>query len=164
MHALWLTHSRTLIAAVVIAAGISGLTLNTNAETDVTQRNKRPVFNDLPAQTKEFIGYADSMSLTPEQQKVKEAVLTAIPAPCCKEFSAATCCCPCNMAKSIWGLSNFMLVRHNANAAELRTAVEGWIRVINPAGFSGDACHKRGCDRPFAKNGCAGMNHERVVF
>lgn len=68
------------------------------------------------------------------------------------------------MAKSIWGLSNFMLVRHNATVAELRTAVGGWIRVINPAGFSSDACRKRGCDRPFAKNGCAGMSHDRLIF
>ncbi len=155
---------RTLVTAVVIVAGVSGLALTIDAETAVAQRNRRPVFSDVRAQAKEFIGYADSISLTPEQQKVKGAVLFAIPAPCCKKFSAATCCCPCNMAKSIWGLSNFMLARHNASAAELRTAVEEWIRVINPAGFSGDACFNRGCDRPFAKNGCAGMDRGHLVF
>ncbi len=157
--------TKMLLAAIVIAAGFSGPSLTINAETSVLKRTKRPVFSDLRAQTKEFIGYADSMSLAPEQQKVKEAVLSAIPAPCCKKFSAATCCCPCNMAKSIWGLSNLMLLRHGANAEELRTAVEAWIRVINPAGFTGDACDKRGgCERPFAENGCAGMDQDRVIF
>jgi len=164
MNLIRSARARKLIASIIVVAGISGLALSTHAETDVTKKSKRPVFNDLRAQTKEFMGYDDSISLAPEQQKVKKAVLSGIPAPCCKKFSAATCCCPCNMAKSIWGLSNFMLARHNASAAELKTAVEGWIRVINPAGFSGDACFKGGCERPFAKNGCAGMDHERLVF
>lgn len=164
MNAIRFQRTRRLVAVILTVAGMSGLAPTIHAETDVTQRNKRPVFNDLRAQAKEFIGYADSISLAPEQQKLKEAVLSTIPAPCCKKFSAATCCCPCNMAKTIWGLSNFMLVRHNASAAELKTAVEGWIRVINPSGFSGDACFKGGCERPFAKNGCAGMDHERLIF
>ena len=37
--------------------------------------------------------------------------------------------------------------------------------MINPAGFTGDACDKRGgCERPFAENGCAGMDQDRVIF
>ena len=164
MKSIQPTLTRTFVAAIITAAALSGFALPIKAETAVTQKNHRPVFKDLPAQTKEFIGYADSISLAPEQQKVKEAVLSTIPAPCCKKFSTATCCCPCNMAKSIWGLSNFMLARHNASAEELRTAVDGWIRVINPSGFTGDACDNGGCKRPFAKNGCAGMDQEHLIF
>ncbi len=118
---------------------------------------------DLKAETREYIGRADA-PLPPELQKVRDAVLSKIPAPCCARFSAATCCCPCNLAKSIWGLSNTMLVQHQANAGQLRTAVLDWIRVSNPDSWSGDACFTGGCGRPFAKNGCGGMDDRRIVF
>jgi hypothetical protein len=63
-------------------------------------------FIDVKEQTKEFIAYSDSIQLTPEQELVKQEALSRIPAPCCSDNSAYTCCCPCNMAKSWWGLSN----------------------------------------------------------
>ena len=135
-----------------------------DAATTLKPGTKTPVFSDVPAQAKEFIGYADSISLAPEQQKIKEQVLSQIPANCCKKFSMLTCCCPCNMAKSIWGLSNFMLVRHGANAAQLKAAVESWVSTIGKGGFTGDACFTGGCGRPFAKNGCGGMDQDHLVY
>ncbi|MGE5347043.1 MAG: hypothetical protein ACM3JH_13905 [Acidithiobacillales bacterium] len=118
---------------------------------------------DLPAEAREYIKRAD-VPLPPELQKVRDEVLSKIPAPCCAKFSAATCCCPCNLAKSIWGLSNTMLVKHKANSKQLREAVLEWIRVNNSGPWSGDACFTGGCGRPFAKNGCGGMNDRQIVF
>lgn len=118
---------------------------------------------DLKAETREYIRRADA-PLPPELKKVRDEVLSKIPAPCCAKFSAATCCCPCNLAKSIWGLSNTMLVRHKANPKQLREAVLEWIRVNNRAGWTGDACFTGGCGRAFAKNGCGGMDDQQIVF
>lgn len=124
---------------------------------------KIPVFKDVKAQTLEFMRYAD-MTLTPDQQKIKDDVLSAIPTVCCKKFSMKTCCCPCNMAMTIWGLSNYMLVVKSADATRLKTAVLGWVRFIGPNGYTGDACFTAGCNRPFAKNGCGGMDRNNVIF
>lgn len=146
-----------LAAAVFSASALAGPAAPLKAG------SKTPVFTDVKAQTLEFIRYAD-MSLAPEQEKTKDDVLSAIPTVCCKKFSMKTCCCPCNMAMTIWGLSNYMLVVKGANAAELKSAVLDWVKFIGPAGYTGDACFKGGCNRPFSKNGCGGMDHKNVIF
>ena len=155
---------RSRLAAALGVAVIASAAFTVQGDTAVMPKTKIPVFKDVQAQAKEFIGYSDSILLTPEQEKIKEEVLSSIPAPCCKKFSALTCCCACNMAKTTWGLTNVMLTRHGADAKQLRAAVQEWFRVINPGGFTGDACFKGGCGRPFAKNGCGGMDKDRLVF
>lgn len=121
-------------------------------------------FFDAPSQTAEFIGYSRSITLTPSQQKVREKALRAMAAPCCKEFPLATCCCPCNLAKSAWGLANYMIARRGAGAGEVREAVGGWLAFVNPNGFSGDACNSAGgCARRFAQNGCGGMDERNLL-
>ncbi|MGH9367283.1 MAG: hypothetical protein ACRD3M_06390 [Thermoanaerobaculia bacterium] len=120
-------------------------------------------FFDAPSQSAEFIGYARSLRLTPAQQQLRDRVLERIPAPCCAKFPARTCCCPCNLAKSIWGLSNFVIARENADAAALEKAVRGWIRFVNPGGFTGNACDTAGgCARKFSANGCGGMDERNL--
>jgi hypothetical protein len=121
-------------------------------------------FFDAPSQAAEFIGYSRSVTLTPAKQKVREKALHAMAAPCCKEFPLATCCCPCNLAKSAWGLANFMIARKGANAGEVKDAVGGWLAFVNPNGFSGDVCNSAGgCARRFAHNGCGGMDERNLL-
>ncbi len=121
-------------------------------------------FFDAPSQAAEFIGYSRSIALTAEQQAVKNQVLGRIPAPCCRQYSVATCCCPCNLAKSVWGLSNFLIVKKRASAAELEKSVRGWLRFTNAKGYSGDACDTGGgCVRPFSANGCGGMDEKNLI-
>ena len=115
-----------------------------------------PTFTGDRAETERFLAWERAIQLTPEQEEVRVAALTPLPAPCCKEFSAATCCCRCNMAKATWGLAKHMIVE-GASAEEVRTAVASFHRAINPNGFSGDVCATGGCGRPFAHNGCGGM-------
>ena len=119
-------------------------------------------FHDVEAQSREFIGYYHSIELTPEQQTIKEQVLGSIPAPCCERSSALTCCCPCNLSKTIWGLSNLVLTRFNGNADELRAAVYSWTSFTNPNGYGGAACFRGGCGRSFHSDGCGGMNESQL--
>jgi len=153
---------RLIIIAGALTAGLA-FALPPQGNSQVT-KGQKPLFQDVRAQTKQFIAWSDSIMLTPEQQKIKEEVLSSIPTTCCSKFSMLTCCCACNMAKSIWGLSNHMLAHEGANAKRLRAAVLEWTRFIGPKGFTGDACFKGGCARPFADNGCGGMDSEKVVF
>ncbi|NNE46290.1 MAG: hypothetical protein HKN37_06490, partial [Rhodothermales bacterium] len=114
-------------------------------------------FTDVREETQKFIDYYNSIELTPEQELIKKKALSKIPAPCCSDNSAYTCCCPCNMAKSWWGLSHHLIVNEGFSADEVQAAVEGWIAFIGPKGFTGNACYTGGCVRPFHRNGCGGM-------
>jgi hypothetical protein len=153
---------RLVVAAGALTAGLA-LALPPQGSTQAA-KGQKPLFQDVRAQTKQFIAWSESIRLTPEQQKIKEEVLSSIPTTCCSKFFMLTCCCACNMAKSIWGLSNHMLAHEGADTKRLRAAVLKWTRFIAPKGFTGDACFKGGCSRPFADNGCGGMDSDHVVF
>jgi hypothetical protein len=127
-------------------------------------REVRIKFFDAPSQAAEFIGYSRSIALTPAQRKVRDAALDAMAAPCCKDFRLATCCCPCNLVKSAWGLTNYLIARLGATPAEVRKAVGGWLAFVNPAGFSGNACNTAGgCTRRFSHDGCGGMDERNLL-
>jgi len=121
------------------------------------------VFRDAKAQAEEFIGYYHSINLTPEQEAIKKTALQAMPAACCRESSAYTCCCPCNLSKTIWGLSNRAISQYGANAQQVRQVVDSWLAYVNPEnGFSGDSCYKGGCGNPAHRGGCAGMEESKL--
>lgn len=122
------------------------------------------VFNDVAAQSREFLGYYSSIRLNPQQEAIKKAVLEAMPAACCKDSTAYTCCCPCNLSKTVWGLSNYVLTRHRATADELRQVVRAWYDYTNPGGYSGDSCYTGACDRTFDHNGCGGMKESELAL
>ncbi len=119
-------------------------------------------FYDAPGQAEEFIAYYVSSSLTPEQEAVKKAALSRIPAPCCRNFTIATCCCPCNLAESVWGLADYLIAEGGYDAEQVRMTVEQWIQFINPGGYAGNACYKKRCNLPFAADGCGGMG-DKVI-
>lgn len=122
------------------------------------------VFNDVATQSRQFMGYSHTIELTPEQEAVKAEVLKAMPAACCSGSSAYTCCCPCNLSKTLWGLSNYVIATKGANAAQLKEVVDAWIGFTNPNGYSGNACYSGGCGRAFDHNGCGGMEEEKLVL
>ncbi len=127
-------------------------------------RQAPPKFTDVEKQTKEFIDYNKSIVLTRDQEKIKQEALTSIAAPCCDDFTMATCCCPCNLAKSVWGLSNYLIAKQNYDATRLAQAVKDWIQFTHKHGFAGDACNGGRCAQPFANDGCGGMNENNIVF
>ncbi len=117
----------------------------------------------IRAQAVEYIALNRSLTLTAKQEAVKKAALSSFPAPCCKNFSMATCCCPCNLAKAVWGLSKKLVVHEGYDATQVKEAVQKWLRAANPDGFNGNACNEPwGCVKPFESNGCGGMRENAL--
>ena len=135
-----------------------------NTATKVAVLGGKLVFSDVSAQSREFIGYYSTIRLTAEQEAIKKEVLAAMPAACCKDSNAYTCCCPCNLSKSVWGLSNYVLTRHAATADQLRQIVRAWYDYTNPSGYSGDSCYTGGCGLAPHENGCGGMSESAIVM
>ena len=121
------------------------------------------VFRDPAAQSREFMGYYHTIDLTPEQEAIKKEVLGAMPAACCSGSTAYTCCCPCNLSKTIWGLSNYAIAKHGADATQLHAAVDAWMGFINPDGFRGNACYQGGCEGSISGGGCGAMTEEKLT-
>jgi len=122
----------------------------------------RMMFHDLEAQTLEFMSYDTSIRLTPEQQKVKAAVLGTVPAPRCSSFTALTCCCSGNASRAIWGMTNYLIARRGYGDAELRETVDRWIAFSRPHGWSGSACSSGGCERSSVDDGCGGIDEHHL--
>lgn len=114
-------------------------------------------------ETLKFMKWYDEIELTEEQEAIRFEALDAIPAACCSNFSAATCCCECNMSRAIWGLSKHLIVNEGYDAEQVRAAVTEWYQTTNPSGFSGDSCFTGGCMRPMAENGCGGMQKHNLI-
>lgn len=121
-------------------------------------------FTGNRAETERFLGYYESIQLTAEGEANRVEALEALPAPCCAQFSAATCCCECNMARATWGLAKHLIAEEGAGVDEVRDAVSEWHRAINPNGFSGSACFTGGCARTFKNDGCGGMKRGDLVL
>lgn len=152
----------TFAVAALIFAAIPALW---SAGVSIAAEGADPVpFVDLKEQTAEFIRLEKSITLTAAQEAIKKEALEAIPAPCCSDNTAYTCCCPCNMSLAIWGLSNLLITEHGFDADQVRTKVQAWIEFIGPDGFSGRVCYTGGCMRPFSKNGCGGMVPGKVIW
>ncbi len=121
-------------------------------------------FTDVKKQTMQFMEYYATIELKPEQERIKLAALSKLPAACCADKSAYTCCCVCNLSRTVWGLTAHLIAERDYNAEQVRAAVERWVQFVNPAGFSGNACYRGGCARSFDKNGCGGMNPVHVIW
>lgn len=125
--------------------------------------------------TQRFIDYYDAIPLTPEQEDIKRKALQTLRAPCCDDNPMSTCCCPCNLAKSVWGLSSYLIVEKGYGVEEVRESALQWLRFIHDDyyvmrelenkgvdpgqyGLSYKApCYEGYCERPFADGGCGGM-------
>ena len=144
------------------ASPAAGSTPSTGSARDALGGKLR--FTDAEKQAHEFLEYNSSIQLTSEQEAIKREALESMPAACCKDSSAYTCCCSCNLSKTIWGLSNYVISRHNASAPEVREVVTAWKDFTNPGGYSGSVCYTGGCERPFRQNGCGGMSESHLVL
>ena len=122
------------------------------------------VFSDVPSQSRQFMDWERTIPLSAEQEAVKKIALTAMPAPCCSDKSAYTCCCSCNVSRTIWGLSNYLIAKQGKSEKEVREKVNEWIQFVNPEGYSGDSCYRGGCPRAFKDNGCGGMKANHLVL
>jgi hypothetical protein len=114
------------------------------------------------AEVLEHMQYGKAHDLTDAQEALRVAGLDGLTAPCCKDFSAATCCCPCNLAKALWGMTKKMIIEDEATAEEINVAAAGWLENISAKEFTGDACFTGGCGRNMRNNGCGGMAESDV--
>lgn len=121
-------------------------------------------FDDVKRQSREFIGYSQSIRLTSEQEAIKAEALRARPAACCRKSNALTCCCTCNLSKSVWGLTNYAIAKHHASVKEVHAVVDAWLAFVNPSGFDGETCYRGGCALPGAQKGCGGMSENDVTL
>ncbi len=153
----WITGIGTA-SVVAFLLGFGGAVLaDAGAEAEIR-------FDDVRRQTEEFVRYNREIQLTPEQLRVMQQALDALPAPCCRDRTATTCCCTCNMARSWWGLAKHLIADQGLAAREVRAKVAEWIEFIHPDGYAGDACYRGRCGRPFRHDGCGGMQDGEVVY
>jgi hypothetical protein len=125
--------------------------------------------------TQQFIDYYNAARLTSEQKSIMQKALLPLKAPCCDDNSMATCCCPCNLAKSVWGLSSYLIAEQNYDAEQVRESALEWLRFIHnnyyviqelkargvdPATYGlshENPCYVGNCELPFREDGCGGM-------
>jgi len=122
-----------------------------------------PVAGLLALPMERLIAYDAEIELTAEEEEVKRAALTPIPAPCCSDRSAYTCCCQCNLGRAWWGLSKVLITEHGQTADEVQANVERWIGNLRPQGFAGNSCYTGRCSTAAKHDGCSGMNPNRIV-
>lgn len=133
--------------------------------------------------TQQFIDWYNSIELSTEQQAIWDAALSPLAAPCCDEYPMSTCCCECNLARSIWGLSAYLIRENGYGADQVQEAALQWLHFIRPDyyvaiglekegiapglyGFTSEStCFSDHCDRPFYSEtgsehlgGCGGMD------
>lgn len=160
--------SVTLIA-IFLVAGTATLSAcsakGARAEdSSASQHASTMEFTGDRAETEQFIKWYKSIDLTSAQVATRKAALEALPAPCCSQFTADTCCCECNMKRATHGLAKYLIAEKGWTADAVRTAVAKWHKVSHPNGFNGDACMAGRCNLSFAQDGCAGMTDGVLVF
>lgn len=125
--------------------------------------------------TQLLIDWFTSIPLLPEEQAIMEQALVTIPAPCCDDNSAATCCCECNLARSVWGLSAYLIQEKGYGIEAVREAARQWLQLargdyyiaaaLKVRGYfpqdydltTHGSCYRGMCEFPLTQGGCAGM-------
>ena len=59
--------------------------------------------------TQQFIDWYNVIDLTSAQRALRDGALRPLVAPCCDEYPMTTCCCECNLSRSVWGLSAYLI-------------------------------------------------------
>lgn len=133
--------------------------------------------------TQQFIDWHNSIELSAEEQAIRDEALSSQVAPCCDEYPMSTCCCECNLARSVWGLSAYLITEKGYGVDLVQESASQWLHFIRPDyyvgraledegtdperwGFTtGSSCFAGDCDRPFYAEtssghlgGCGGMN------
>lgn len=177
------------IPLLTIAIAIAGFLLLRGSETasaatpeevreEIIPEAGDPTAYGLPLSldnTQQFIDYYESAPITPEQQRMVDEALLPLKAPCCDDNPMSTCCCDCNLAKSVWGLSGYLIAEKGFNAEDVRSSALQWLRFIHSDYYvgrelesrgvdpdrydlpRGDACYTGRCELPFTDSGCGGM-------
>jgi len=132
--------------------------------------------------TQQFINWYNSIALSAEEQATRDSALSSPVAPCCDKYPMSTCCCECNLARSVWGLSAYLITEKGYGVEQVQEAASQWLHFIRPDYYVGraleeeginperlgfttkDSCFADRCDYPFYietssshLGGCGGM-------
>jgi len=90
---------------------------------------------DVPlglSNTQLFIDWYNDIDLTAAQRALRDRTLKPLVAPCCDEYPMSTCCCECNLSRSIWGLSAYLIAEKGYTGNQLQAAILQWAHFIRP--------------------------------
>ena len=149
--------SFALVLAAVAAAAVAF------AAEDSTADWLEGDFAGTRAEVEELMAYYEAIQLTEEQESLRVEALQPLPAACCNQFSAATCCCECNLSRALWGLSKFLIVEKEASAEQVRESAKAFYASVNDDAFPGNTCMTGKCGLPFKEGGCGGMNKNHLI-
>lgn len=119
-------------------------------------------FGPVETDKERFIAYSDSIELSVGQQKLRKEVFSSVPSPCC-ELHTADNCCGCDTAKSILGLSNYLIVHENYDSARVREIITKWIELARFGTACCDGSGAPGCCEKEKASGCEVKKLEEVV-
>lgn len=128
----------------------------------------------------QFIGWKDTIVLSPVEERVFHDALVQIPAPCCDDNTAFQCCCEkggrrCNIVTSAKGLAAYLVHEKGYTGDQVRDTVLEWLRFarpdyyvaqaleaegLNPATYgvtTEGSCYRGMCEVPISQGGCGGM-------
>lgn len=132
--------------------------------------------------TQRFIDWYNTIDLSAAQAKVREEALSPLVAPCCDEYPMSTCCCVCNLSRSVWGLSAYLIREKGYTAEQVQKSALQWLHFIRPDYYvarvlkeegrylprygvsTESSCFTNRCELPFYRKtgfryigGCGGM-------
>lgn len=96
------------------------------------------------ANTQMFIDWYNTIELTQAEHMMRDEALAVFVAPCCDEYPMSTCCCECNLSRSIWGLCAYLISEHGYSIDQLRVAALQWSQFIRPDYYVAQALEKAG--------------------
>lgn len=178
----WTRFSLCLLAIVGIVATVAFA----QETTDVLEALEAELIPEYGAQTQygirldlrntaQFIDWYYEIELSVDEASIKDQALGALVAPCCDDNSAATCCCECNLTRSVWGLSAHLIRETGYGIEAVRDAAFEWLRFSRPDYYLAAAleeegldpqsfglttygsCYRGICNYPVTEGGCAGM-------
>ena len=94
--------------------------------------------------TQQFIDWYNAINLTSVQQALRDGALRPLVAPCCDEYPMSTCCCECNLSRSVWGLSAYLITEKGYTVDQLQEAILQWLHFIRPDYYVASALEEEG--------------------
>ncbi len=106
----------------------------------------------------QFIDWYNSIGLSAEEQATRDDALSPLVAPCCDDYPISTCCCECNLAHSVWGLSAYLISEKGYEVDQVQEAASQWLHFIRPDYYVASTLSEERIDpRPFGlttENSC----------
>jgi hypothetical protein len=94
----------------------------------------------------QFIDWYNSIELSAEEEWIRDAVLDPLVAPCCDDYPMSSCCCECNLARSVWGLSAYLITEKHYEVDQVQEAAAQWLHFIRPDYYVAKALEEEGID------------------